>query len=146
MGVVYLAGTITTDKRHIEWRDKIVAELAQCDIDAISPIRDKDPSQWTKDGYEVDENLPYANGGYVARDLYDIRRSDIIILNALHMPDRQSIGTWFEFGYAVAIEVPVIVVANDDIITKHPFVYKNAVKTVNTIDKAVEFVKFFLNN
>ena len=142
---VYLAGTITTDPKHIEWRDFLTAKLAEYDINAISPIRDKDPSDWTDDGYEGKSDLPYANGGYVERDLYDIRRSDIVLVNALYMPDRQSIGTWFEFGYAISKGIPVIVVADAPMITKHPFVYKHAAKIVSSVDEALNYIIFFLN-
>ena len=146
MSIVYLAGPITTDDKHISWRKDVENRLRAYDIRAISPIRDKDPSDWTNDGYEGKSHLPYANGGYVARDLFDIKRSDIILINMLDVPDRQSIGSWFEFGYAYACDIPTVIVADDPMINKHPFVYKTATKLVKSIDEAIEYIVFFLHD
>ena len=141
---VYLCGTITPDPKHLEWRETAEASLERLGIDVISPIRGKDPSDWTRDGEESNTSTIYDKGGFYARDRRDVQRCDAILLAfpSWMAPERQSIGTWKELGWADAWDIPVVVWTDMDEIAKHPFVWKQAARICPTFNEAIEYLAF----
>jgi len=140
---VYLGGTITPQAKHLDWRME-AADALSPDIVTISPVRGKDPEDWTQDGLNSLGPATYEDGGFVARDLRDIKRSDALLVMFQDIPTRQSLGTWVEYGYAHALGKPIVVVATHHTIAKHPFIYRLAAKVCPTLDDGIEYLKFLL--
>ena len=144
--LVYLCGTITPDPIHNEWRKVAERELADYDIGVLSPVRGKDPADWSKDGMGG-KNVPYDNGGYLARDRRDVERCDVLLLVMLKgmLPVRQSIGTWCEWGWATILGKPAVAVTDVPEVANHPFIYRQAAKVCHTLDDGIAYVEFLLS-
>jgi nucleoside 2-deoxyribosyltransferase len=130
---VYLAGPITglTYKQATAWRDRVTSELAP-GILTISPLRGIGPPDVVFDACPV---------GTVGRDLYDIRRCDLVLAN-LSKAAKVSKGTLVEIGYALALHKPVIVAING--FHDHPFVVEPALYVVDELEKAIMLAKVVL--
>lgn len=122
---VYLAGPIVglTYEDAMGWRVRAAVELETAGIRSFNPLRGK--KKW--DG--VDHLTNYHDGGHgltpeqlVNRDLYDIRRSDVVLVNLLNLLNvpPTPIGTLIEIGYAHGLGKP-LVVACPDSFALHPF-------------------------
>lgn len=112
--LVYLCGTITKDSKHLQWRKEVAAALHSTDVHiirCISPVRGKDSSDWRKDGLDSIHSTIYDKGGFVDRDLRDVKRADVIFCNFSEPLDRQSIGTWWELGWADMLGKPIVIVS-----------------------------------
>jgi len=70
----------------------------------------------------------------VERDLFDIRRSEAIVVNLLGMDD-VSIGTMCELGYAYALNKYIVVVS--ELNSEHIFIDKMASVRVKSLDHAL---------
>jgi len=145
MKTAYLCGTITPDPKHLDWREDAEDLLLEYGIQALSPVRGKDPSDWSNDGLEGKNGLPYDNGGFVGRDLRDVKRCDAVLVYFQQQVERQSIGTWVEFGWADMLGNPIIVCSELPEVVKHPFVYKRATRIEPTLDGACNYLKFLLS-
>lgn len=145
--LVYLCGTITPDLVHLEWREYAEQKLAEEGIGVLSPVRGKDPRDWTMDGQDSVRKTHYAHGGFVPRDRRDIERCDAMLLHFMAEgdPDRQSIGTWVELGWAIELGTPVVVATDMDAVATHPFVYRHAAKVCGTLDDALGYLTFLLS-
>ena len=135
---IYLCGTITADPKYIHWRTLLPAALP--DVEFLNPLRGK--STFSQDGLQQAEDAPYSEAGFVTRDLQDIDAADAVLLRMQDIPQRQSIGTWFEFGYAHGLGIPVVVVATDYTIVDHPFVKRFATEVFSTLDEAAAYFRF----
>jgi nucleoside 2-deoxyribosyltransferase len=134
---VYLCGAITGDPETFSWRDDVAEELDFLfDIARLNPLRGKDLS--TIKGNDYTSNIP--GHVFVTRDLNDIRNADIMLCNFLIIPDRQMIGSLIEIGYAYSLGIPILVVANDPMITEHPFIKYVALEIAESIHDAVETI------
>ena len=144
MKTVYLCGTVTPDPKHLQWRDQVVERFAETNIMPLSPVRGKDPKNWTKDGLEGVGDVPYSDGGFVPRDMYDVRRADALLVYFMEAPERQSLGTWIEFGWADAWGKPIVVCSTLNEVIKHPFIYKRACRVVSDLESACDYLEFLL--
>lgn len=147
--LVYLCGTITTDPKHLNWRTHVQAELFNtlgCKIRAISPVRGKSPSDWSKDGLEAIKPTIYDKGGFVDRDLRDVKRSDAIFCNFPEKLERQSLGTWWELGWADMLGKPIVVVSQLPEVVQHPFVWKRVARICSTLEEGIEYTRFLLQD
>jgi len=116
---VYLAGPITglSYDGAVDWRDYVCQKLNPSLI-GYSPLRFK---QYLKDEKVItsrqEDNIKHSDlsvtlssdKGIVARDGFDVKTSDLVIMNLLGAK-RVSIGTVWEAGLAYAYDVPVILV------------------------------------
>ena len=142
--LVYLCGTITQNPKHLEWRKQATAMLADYGIDTLNPVRGKNPSDWRKDGLDS-VNTPYAKGGFVPRDRMDVLlRCDALLLGFWEPLDRQSIGTWWEAGWADSKGKPIVVCSELPEVVEHPFVWRQAAKVCATLEDGVEYLAFLL--
>jgi nucleoside 2-deoxyribosyltransferase len=142
---VYLSGSICTNPLSMEWRVDVGKKLLHHGIQPLDPCRGKKLDDLVLNGLDVPGVM--AGGAFVARDLLDIRRSDVVLLHYWGDPGRQSIGTWFEFGYAVANQIPVVVSDPESLIVGHPFVHQNAAAIFAgswAQDKALEYLTSLL--
>ncbi len=110
MPAVYLAGRMEgrTYDECIKERNKARELLEAHGITAIDPLRGKEFLLGRK--ISRDEKPGGMNiAEIVARDKYDIRRSDLLFILT---GDDISDGTWLEFGYArYKLDIPVIMLA-----------------------------------
>lgn len=139
---VYLAGTVSPDPKHINWRTDATEKLWKNGIHSLNPLRGADPTCWDNSGYETITAMTCSGGGFVHRDEMDIKHSDAILLYFMESLLRQSIGTWTEFGWATALHKPVIVVSTLPEVVEHPFVWKKAARLCATLDESIEYLKY----
>ncbi len=126
---IYLAGHITglSYEAATAWREEATATLTVLDFLVRSPMREKEELR------EHFQNNPLPSGEYgtgnpisekpFPRDVYDIRHSDIILVNLLPGEEAglgPSVGTLVEIGIAYALNKYLIVVSGEE--RQHPFV------------------------
>lgn len=140
--IVYLCGTITKDPKHLIWRKAATQALAVLGVGTLSPVRGKEPNDWRPDGLEAIQPTIYSHGGFVPRDLMDLENCDAVLLYFADPCQRQSIGTWFELGYAVRLGVPVVVVSDLPDVKEHPFVWRHAARVCQTLNEGLEYLRF----
>lgn len=135
---VYLAGTITADPATHKWREVAAQTLRNMGHIAFSPMRDKNPATFSKDGLTSSEPPSL----FVERDEQDIQACDAVLFYTLGIEklDRQSIGTWAELGLARAYRKPIIVVADHPMVTEYPFIKKWAADVVPTLAQGISRV------
>lgn len=143
MNLVYLGGSITTNPKHSEWRTYVADALIEDGIGTISPIRGKTAIDCIKQT-DPQTNV-FDNGNFVMRDYHDIERCDVLFLAFMEdwKPDRQSIGTWAEFGFAKCSGIPIVVVSDMPEVVKHPFIWKDS-NVFENLAKGIEYTKWLL--
>lgn len=135
---VYLAGTISPKPEHLEWRQQAARFIeARLPHEALSPLRFQNPADFTGDGLH-DASCP--DSMFVANDIADLKRSDVVLLVFWKGATRQSIGTWAEFGIAALLHKPVIVVTDDPAVSGHPFIRRFAAVVVPTVDQGLDWL------
>lgn len=134
---VYLGGQITglTFDEARQWRLHATAKLEEYGITALDPLREKEHLA------SSDVLTPWFDGGSeaVQRDLWDIRRSDIVLLNFENC-DHRSIGTCAEMGYAFSSGCAEIVVVRNTETYDHVFVDYMADRTFDHLRGALEYI------
>ncbi len=135
---VYAAGPITgnTFDEAVDWRARLATELWVRTARAwelLSPMRGKEAFRMKGPlPSTFDESKPA-----VQRDLYDIRRSDAVLVNLVGA-DRVSVGTMCELGYAHAKDKFIVVArSHSDRIHDHVFVQELASQVVPTLADAI---------
>jgi nucleoside 2-deoxyribosyltransferase len=137
--LVYLAGPISGLSYHAttDWRIKVRRALLP-DIQALSPLRDIGQEDYFNASGLASEVAVFE------RDAFDIRRSDLLLVNFLGA-ERPSQGTLWELGYARALGKNCIVVMEP---SGNPhdtyFPRQSASVRVDNLPEAVEIVRSFL--
>lgn len=142
---VYLAGPIKglTFPEATDWRDDATEHLTSTGYLVYSPMRDKDHLSdayaHTAFGDQAEGVDPYA------RDMFDIKRSDVVLVNLVHELDvgHMSRGTSVELGAAGVLGKFVVVLGSPEQ-TDHPFVAGPASAIVRTLDEAYETLRELL--
>lgn len=112
---VYLAGPIAglTFQDAAGWRETAIVYLRTFGVQGKSPMRGKEHlrhiTSFTNQGYE--ENPVSSQKGIVTRDRFDVRTSDMVLMNC-QCANKLSVGTAVELGWADAFRVPVVLVAD----------------------------------
>lgn len=109
---VYLAGPITglTYDGATEWRDKVKEELWKYDVKGLSPMRGKaylSAEDKIADSYS-DKTMSSITAINL-RDRNDVKTSDAILVNLLGAKT-VSIGTVMEIAWAIAYDIPCVIV------------------------------------
>lgn len=142
-GLVYLAGPMSglTPGDATDWRRWVSWELAKDKIKTLSPMRDTDL---------MDPAAPIRPHGYdgfligdraaLCRDLLDIKRADVIVVNFLDAK-RPSLGTAWEIGAARMADKPIVVCCEAGNIHEHALLKESAGYLVVRLEDAVECVK-----
>lgn len=149
---VYLAGTVTPETRHLQWR-KVAAEhldrrvVGDTVITLIDPLRFQDPKNFSANGLS-DKTCP--NSLFVSVDINDVlNHADAMLLVYYTSDDpngyrRQSIGTWIEFGLAAVVRhIPVVVVTDDPEVAEYPFITRLAAYVTSDIHEACARIATF---
>lgn len=138
---VYLCGPITTDEYSWKWREEVATALDYLfAIQALDPMRGKNLATISDGGLK--SNIP--GRIFMNRDLMDLRDSSLVLCNFLSIPDRQCVGSLMELGYALALNIPFVVVTNEDFLKLHPFISENALYVFDNIEDAIECCGFLL--
>ena len=154
---VYLAGPIAgcTYRQATEWRLEASQRLAHLGIESLDPMRGKEK---LADAYGHDrEPIPSLDGydaysgllsklmspeQIVQRDLADVLRSDVVIVDFSHGPQNQySIGTISEIAYARGLGKPIFAVCKDpdgNVNLKNAFVCGFVTSVDNGLEGACE--------
>ena len=114
--LVYLCGPITGQSYEAArngWRRQF-SHIVGPNIQCLSPMRAKSYLE----GIRNIEGSPEAyadmvlstDKGIVTRDRFDTMRSDMVVANFLDAPERASIGSCIEFGWADAARVPLVMI------------------------------------
>ena len=143
--IVYLAGPINglSYWAAVGWRVTMREQLGPF-IEVLSPMRGK---LELRNEEELHGNYPDSLHSrpdtIVQRDLSDVRRADLIIVNGL----QGSYGTALEVGYAVRGATPVVLVLpEDDPLRGHPFVLAlPGLSVVATLDEAAQVARSMFN-
>lgn len=144
---VYLAGPITglTYGVATDWRLYASDVLEQHSIQPLSPMRGKDfilkrIGEQTVLGQTYEDSPLSTQRGIVARDMFDIAGSDIVLFN-LTGAERISIGTMIEYGWASSRrKVIVTVMEESGNVHDHAFVRELSPYRVKTLHEALEVI------
>ena len=126
---VYLCGQITGatfDESKFGWRREVTHNLKRYGITCWSPMRWKYKEQFSKDAQQSmspmgGEDVMSTPKGITARDRFDTMRSDLIFCNLMGM-EKISVGSMIEFGWADAMRIPILLVAEEGNIHEHAMV------------------------
>jgi nucleoside 2-deoxyribosyltransferase len=135
--IVYLAGYMSAENWTREWRLEAARRLNIIGVQTLDPFRGKQELS------ETGLKCSHPTSLLTARDKMDIKRSDVMILNALNIErlPRQSIGTWSEYGYAaMSRDIPIIIIGDNESLKSHPFIEKWASLVVPNLDEAIAAV------
>jgi nucleoside 2-deoxyribosyltransferase len=137
---LYMAGPITgcTYDGAVNWRNLFASMLPE--VNCISPMRSK--AFLEQDGIlgPCGQHPLTTEQGIFTRDLYDVRRCDLLIANFLNCPC-VSIGTVFEIAIAYELHKPIITIMEKENIHVHPFIEAAQGFTTSSIDAAAELVR-----
>lgn len=148
---VYLAGPISglSYRESIRWREYVVRQYAfptggPVKILGFSPLRFKS----YLNGEEVlDHVYPHVlstQRGITARDFYDCRNCDLLLVNLLEAP-KVSIGTVMEIDCAFQHKIPVVLAMEEEGNPHdHPMIRECVDFRVPTLEEAVEVSKMIL--
>lgn len=141
MRVMYLAGPLDgcTYEESIAWRDDVISALENI-VECLSPLRGKDELAGTTLGGAGNSHLT-SQRGIFRRDLDDVKRSDIILVNLLGAK-KASIGTTSEIAWAYLLgKIVVIVMEEKGNIHDHLFIREELAYRVTSVSEAISLVK-----
>jgi nucleoside 2-deoxyribosyltransferase len=134
--IVYLAGPVLgqTAVQAMMWREHCADIFDDCGIRAISPVRAERPVNSLRFTAGDDKWRGVAALG--AKCWFDVKRADAVLA---YLPDSDdlSIGTVIEIGWAKALEKPVVLVTNDEVLKAHPILRWCCVWIEPSIDDGV---------
>lgn len=143
---VYLAGPISelTYEGATDWREHVRGQL-QWNIIWLSPMRGKDYLKGEQSLPQTyDQSVLSTESGIMGRDMNDVRRSDMLLVNLLGAK-RVSLGTMLEVGAAFILNKPIVLVmeptGNPH---EHPMLRRACAWRVPTVDEGIAVVKSVL--
>lgn len=150
---VYLAGPITGQsyENATDWREDFTIKVSEAThrcVQCFSPMRGKHYLQSSQDiAVMGNEKLGIMSGGpaVLARDFYDVKTSELIVVNLLGA-SKVSIGSMFEVAWAHALQIPVVLIIEDDFVNvhTHSMLFAMCGFKVNNIEDAISIVTRFL--
>lgn len=152
---IYLAGPITGlthDEARYGWRESLkqLLEIAGHDhIFCNSPMRGKEflagagPLGSDQDAYS--SNAMSTSAGITTRDFNDVKSSDAMVACFLESGGKLSGGTFMEYGFAHALQKPVIGIgAADDVNLSHLMAARVLGYRVDTLEEAAVIIGHLL--
>ena len=139
----YLSGPISglSYEGATGWREHATAVLTEAGIHVLSPMRGKrslsHQGMMKPGGYR---RPAFSDAALKARDLADVRRSDVILVN-FEAANEKSLGTTFELGWSDILGGKfVVIVMSEDNCHSHGFVRESADVIVKTLDEALDCI------
>ena len=139
---VYLIGPIggLSYADATQWRIDARPILEDMGFEVLDPMSGKECLKGDKSIGVGLKNAPFVENGYIYHsDLHRVNRADFLLSNLLKMSDKQSIGTFFEYGYGAAKDKTIITVTADPYMAKHPFIVSSSI-VVPDMDTAYELL------
>lgn len=140
MFYVYLAGPITGLEygECADWRQHVIETLPR-GIEGLSPMRAKSYLKDMGALGDTYDDWPLSNQrGIYARDRFDCKRADAVLVNMLGA-ETVSIGTVMEIAWAAAYDNPVVLVMEDEgNIHEHAMLREACALRVNNLNEAVD--------
>ena len=143
---IYLSGAISgrTYEEATEWRRVAAKELNGTGMECYDPMRGSELFSHQKSQVIASMHYPkrhpeLSDKALKDRDILDIIRSDIVLVNLLHAK-AVSIGTVYEVGIASYLKKLVVLVMEADNIHDHPFLRDSGV-IFRTLSSALRYVK-----
>lgn len=159
---IYLCGAIShqTLGQSDDWRRYLASQLdghheqpsgASVTLLTYSPLRGEtffrkiQPDEKFSPTLKDNASLISTPNGVLGRDLNDVANASLVIANFLPSPDKVSIGSVYEIGYAKAKGIPVVLIIQETgNIHQHVFLSNSAVYIVRNLEDAVAVSKFLL--
>ena len=143
---VYLAGPITGQSYGgaSGWRSYAADNLAD-GIVPLSPMREKGHlANEAEIAASYEDTLFSCARNFSARDEYDVRRSDALLVNFAGA-EKVSIGTVLEIGLARGLNKPcVAVIGEADALHAHPMLREFVTSEVATLSDAIKLLNWWL--
>ena len=148
--MVYLAGPITGlthDEARYGWRQEFKSLMPE-HIHCNSPMRGKEMLKkfgvlTSGNGYP--DNAMTTPAGITTRDFNDVRTCDAMVACFLESEDRLSGGTFMEFGFAHALQIPIIGIGDtNDPNIHHLMAQRVAGWRVETLEEAAKIITLLL--
>lgn len=155
---VYLAGPILgcNKSEANDWRTEMCSRLAEYNLVGISPLR-CEPLVGERYGMEYTDPMFGTARAIANKNMMDVKMCDVTLAYfpkraewgrsrnmagqfVCDSPKEPSAGTLIEIAWAHAFGRPVIVVSEDDFITKHPVVNACAGWMLKDLDQATELI------
>lgn len=144
-GAVYLAGPVTgltyTQARY-GWR-KYVAQRLLPGIAPLSPMR-HEHATFSEIAAEDPEFFRQRAKAIFNKDMLDIRRSDVVLVNLLGTTQCAK-GSLVEIGAAWALGKFIVVVVEPGTLHDYPFVTEPAGAVVTSLDDAIDMINSLLS-
>lgn len=146
---VYLAGPIAGLNYNgaTEWRDDVIAQLAEVGIKGLSPMRGFEHLRTVQSfcAKAEDHGTDTISGAraVMTRDRFDATRCDVLLVNLLGA-ERVSIGTVMEIAWADLSRIPIICVMEPGNVHEHAMVGEAVGWRVHSLEDAVSLVKAVL--
>lgn len=140
MKTVYLAGPISgcTFGGCTDWRNDVIAKLAEHNIKGLSPMRGKEylQTEGIIDG-AYSQFVLSCSRGIITRDRFDTTRCDVLLVNFLGA-QRVSIGTVMEIAWADLKRIPIIcVIEPTSNVHDHPMIQEAVGFRVQSVEEAL---------
>ncbi|KKN06401.1 hypothetical protein LCGC14_1077620 [marine sediment metagenome] len=141
---VYLSGPMSglTPKQASGWREKTTKQLVDAGFEVADPMRGTEKLHSGRKKLRPDkypENEPsLSDKAFVQRDKFDVKRSDIILVNLLGAPER-SVGTICEIAFNMVFGNLCVIAMEEKNVHNHPFIREGGV-IFNNLDGAVKYV------
>lgn len=139
---VYMAGPIDgqTYSGANDWREHFRKQLYDIGHSGISPMRGKDYLAAQEVIVGVYEEFPLSSEqGIFGRDLFDVRRCDVLLANFLPAT-KVSVGTVAEMAIAYENHKYIIAVMEPGNFNDHPFIRRFASVVVPSLDEAYHVI------
>ena len=147
---IYLAGPITGlthDEARYGWREKFDLLLPD-HIYSSSPMRGKDflrDQGVLSDGADYPDHAMATAAGITTRDFNDVKTCDAMIACFLESGGRLSGGTFMEYGFAHALQKPIVAIGSlDDPNIRHLMAERVMGYRVDTLEEAAVIVTHLL--
>lgn len=137
---IYLSGGMSglSEEEQVKWRRQIRDAIMFGGYEFHKSPIFFDPTDY----YSIFENYHKNNKEVFEYDLYNLRNSNVIIVN---FNDTKSIGTAMELVLAKEYKIPVIGINKDGCVL-HPWLIECTTRMCDTLKDAVEYiVDYFLN-
>ena len=141
--IVYLGGPIRSLSYNeaIKWRISADKYFNDVGIKCLSPMRGK---EYLKEVDKITDSYKdlkgYSSSEIFERDKFDIKRSNILLFNLLNRKG-SIIGSFFELAWGHLLgKYCIVVVENDSVYAKHPFVKESASIMFDNLDEAIYYV------
>lgn len=117
---IYLSGPITGQDADWTWRNRAAETIARLGGHSIDPLRGTHCGEVHSGGYILrGEPVPEE---HILRDWEDVSNCGSMLVHFAYLPERQSIGTFYEMARAITLGKPVYLATTISMILNHPFI------------------------